>query len=403
LVSRLVVTAAIIVVIIIGGVVLFLGPLAGQTSSSATSSPSSRGSSSTTGSATSALNNYRFLIFNQKGIVELASPDGALLGYSRLYNISLTSPVQTYYWESYPVQGAPRGNFLVPLNNGTVEVVDGSKMVVQQRFSVGNATGFIGVAVSSDEQYAAIADGPSGIVEVVKLSTLQTVWKTVFNRPSGVTAYPCDVRWAPDGSTLVIPMKNNGTVDVVTATTGSMVSSASLPVSAQPFMLSINSQGNMLGVELSGNKTEVFYSYPSLKPLATTSFPAPNFSPDRGLFTQDGKYFLEASGATNVIEVVSVADFTVVNTIILPSSGAPGLADMELTPDGANAYVVMHGTPATGGIIYIIPLANIATVSAASASIALTTAPSFALPISMDYATYLANNVLSPPTTGLHC
>jgi DNA-binding beta-propeller fold protein YncE len=168
-------------------------------------------------------------------------------------------------------------------------------------------------------------------------------------------------------------------------------------------MLSVNTQGSMLAVELSGNKTDVFYSYPAMKALGTTSFPISTFSPTRGVFTQDGKYYLEASGATNVIEVISTSNFAVVNTINLPASTSPGLADMEITPDGLNAYVVEHGTPATGGIIYLIPLATISTTTAPSGSIPLTTAPAFAIPISIQFGTYLADNVLSPPVTGLHC
>lgn len=292
---------------------------------------------------------------------------------------------------------------LVPLNNGTVVVVNSTQMKVTQRLSMGVATGFIGVAISPNEQYAAIADGPSGLVEVFNLATLQGVWQHLFDQPSGVTAFPCDIRWSPDGSTIVIPMKNNGTVDVISGTTGSIVATASLPIASQPFMLSVNAQGNMLAVELSGNKTDVFYSYPNLQPLGRTSFPISTFSPTRGVFTLDGKYYLEASSSTNVIEVVSTSNFAVVNTINLPASSAPGLADMEITPDGLNAYVVEHGTPATGGIVYLVSLATVMTASGPSGSIPLTTAPAFAIPISIQFGTYLADNVLLPPVTGLHC
>jgi DNA-binding beta-propeller fold protein YncE len=159
----------------------------------------------------------------------------------------------------------------------------------------------------------------------------------------------------------------------------------------------------MLAVELSGNKTDVFYSYPTLKPLGATSFSSSTFSPTRGVFTPDGKYYLEASGSTNVVEVISTVTFAVVNTINLAASASPGLADMEITPDGANAYVVMHGNPTTGGIIYLIPVATAASATGPSSSIPLTTAPAFTLPISAQFGTYLANNVLSPPITGLHC
>jgi hypothetical protein len=413
--TRNVALAAIVVMLVLGGGIFFLTTQTGQsttggTSSSTTSSssiiqasgpPSSTSSSSSSSPTTPG--SYDFLIFTQKGIAELASPDGTLLGYSRVYNISNSVPTQTFYWESYPVQGAPQANLLVPLNNGTVEVVDGNTMKKHGVMSVGTATGFIGVAVSSDRQYAAIADGPSGVVQVTKLSSLQTVWRTVFNGTTGATAFPCDIRWSPDGSTLVIPMRNNGTVDVVSSATGKIVASTALPLASQPFMLSLNTQGNVLGVELSGNKTVVFYSYPTLKPLGTTSFSISTFSPTRGVFTPDGKFYLEASGSTNVVEVISTTSFTLVNTINLPASGAPGLADMEVTPDGASAYVVMHGTPATGGIIYLLPLSFISTVAGPSGSIALTTAPAFAIPVSTQFGTYLADHVLSPPVTGLHC
>ena len=129
-------------------------------------------------------------------------------------------------------------------------------------------------------------------------------------------------------------MKNNGTVDVVSATNGTMVASASLPISAQPFMLSINQGGNLLAVELSGNKTDVFYSYPTMAEVGKTGFASSSFSPTRGVFTPDGSYYLEASGSTNAVSVISLSSFTVVNTINLPASSAPGLADMEITPTG---------------------------------------------------------------------
>jgi DNA-binding beta-propeller fold protein YncE len=413
--NRYVAIAAVVVVVILGlGIFILATPgtrsTSGTSSSSASTpsgSSSSLSSSSTPSSSSSssvATNGYYFLVFTQKGIAELTSPDnGAVLGYTRIFNISDSVPTQTFYWEGYPVQGATQSNFMVPLNNGTVEVVNSTSLKVTGRISVGNATGFIGVAVSPDQQYAAIADGPSGIVEVVKLATLQTVWKQAFTQPSGATAFPCDIRWSPDQGTVVVPMKNNGTIDVLSGTTGDIVASAVLPISSQPFMLSVNTQGSMLAVELSGNKTDDFFSYPALKSLGRTSFSIQTFSPTRGVFTPDGDYYLEASGATNVIEVISTSTFTVVNTINLPASASPGLADMEVTPDGVNAYVVMHGTPTTGGIIYLIPLATAATALGPSGSIPLTTAPAFTIPISTQFGTYLADNVLSPPVTGLHC
>lgn len=372
------------------------------TSSSSSSTSSNSKTSSSSSSTTTAPNGYYFLVFTQKGVAELTSTDGTILGYSRLFNISDSVPTQAYYWEGYPVQGAGSSNILVPLNNGTIEVVNSTQMKVTSRFSIGSATGFIGVAISPDEKYAALVDGPSGVVEVVNLATVQTVWKQVFNGTTGASAYPCDITWSPDGSTIVIPMRTNGTVDVVSATTGNVVASTALPIASQPFMLSVNTQGSMLGVEL-GNKTVAFYSYPALNLLGKASFPISTFSPVRGVFTQDGKYYLEASSSTNVIEVISTSTFAVANTISLPSSASPGLGNMEITPDGLNAYVVEHGTPTTGGIIYLIPLANVATTTGPSGSIPLTTAPAFAIPISIQFGTYLADNVLLPPVTGLHC
>ncbi len=261
--------------------------------------------------------------------------------------------------------------------------------------------------MNPNQTLAAIADGPSGIVEVINLKTLQILWKTTYNTPAGSTAWPCDVRWSPDGNTFAIPMKLNGTVIVVNALTGATAHSTVLPTATQPYMLSINSQGNQVAVELAGNKTDVFYSYPTLQLLGKVGFNS-SFSPQRGVYTPDGKYYLEASGSSNVVDVVSTSNFQVVNTLSLPPSTSPGLADIELTPDSTFAFVVMHGTPTTGGIIYLIPLANVATVSASSllnslGSIALSTAPAFAIPISISSGTYLADNVLSPPVTGLHC
>ena len=113
---------------------------------------------------------------------------------------------------------------------------------------------------------------------------------------------------------------------------------------------------------LSGNKTDVFLSLPALTPVGHIVLNATNFSPVRGVFTPNGNYYLEASGASNVVDVISMSNFQLVNTLSLPASSSPGLSDMTLTPDSNYAYVVMHGTPTTGGIIYLIPLANIATL-----------------------------------------
>jgi DNA-binding beta-propeller fold protein YncE len=134
--------------------------------------------------------------------------------------------------------------------------------------------------------------------------------------------------------------------------------------------------------------------------LGHTNFPISTFVPVEGLFTPNEQYYLEVSSATNVIEVVSTSSFAVVNTIDLPASASPGLSSINITPDGLNAYVVMHGTPATGGIIYLISLANVATATGPVGSIALSTSIGTVIPITLQYATYLENNVLLPPVAG---
>jgi WD40 repeat protein len=341
-------------------------------------------------------------------MVQLASTSGTLLGYERLYNISDSIPAQNYYWDEYPIQGLAASTFLLPLNNGTVKILDITTMKIINTVSVGTASGFIGVAVNSNQTLGAIADGPSGVVEVLNLNNAQVVWRHVYNTTTGATAYPCDVRWTPNGNSLVIPMRNNNTVVTLNPANGAITADAIFPTGTAPFMLNVNSQGTLVGTELSGNKTDVFLSLPALKPVGNVALNATNFSPVRGVFTPDGQYYLVASGSSNVIDVISLSSFHLVNTLSLPPSSSPGLSDLQLTPDSNYAYVVMHGTPTTGGVIYLIPLANIATISSSSllsslGSIALTTAPAIALPISIKTGTYLADNVLSPPVTGLHC
>ena len=108
------------------------------------------------------------------------------------------------------------------------------------------------------------------------------------------------------------------------------------------------------------------------------------------MFTPDGKFYLEASGSTNVVEVISTSTFTVVNTINLPASGSPGLADMELD-SGWCQRVRRHARDSDHRRrSYLISLATASTTSGPSGSIALTTAPAFAIPISAQYGTYLA-------------
>lgn len=391
--SVLAIVVAAIVIVAAVGVVLYTS---GITSTSPLSSVSTQ-----TGSSSSAP--YYFLVFTQKGVVQLASQSGSVLAYTRLYNISTSIPAQDYYWNEYPVQGVVASNLLIPINNGTIKILNVTSMKIVKTISVGKAIGFIGVAVNQNQTLAAIADGPSGIVEVMNLKTLQVLWTVTFNTPSGSTAWPCDVRWSPNGNNFAVPMKNNDTVDIVNAQTGAIMASSILPAKTQPFMLNINSQGSQMAVELAGNKTDVFYSYPALKPLGTVAFNS-SFLPDRGVYTADGKYYLEASGSSNVVSIISTSTFKQVNAINLPPSSVPGLADIELTPDSNYAFVIQHGSPATGGIIYIIPTSNLESSNAApSASIALTTAPAFAVPVPAKLGTYLADQVLSPPVTGLHC
>jgi WD40 repeat protein len=338
----------------------------------------------------------------QKGVVELISPtSGATLGYLRMFNISDSVSVQTSNWETYPVQGATAQNIVFPLTNGTFIATDTSQLNVDSRLSLGTTVGYTGVAVSPGEKTAVLVDGPSGIAELLNLTSLQTVWKVTFNTPAGTTAYPSDARWSPDGSTIVVPLLDNNSIDILSAQTGQIEQTTSL-TSGSPVTVAINGQGTTLAVELS-NKTDLFYSYPGLKLLGSVSFASSSISPTRGVFTPDGEYYLEPSGTSNTVAVISLSDFQVVNTINLPQSSAPGLANIQITPDGNYVYVNQPGTPATGGIIYMFSLSNIATASAAAVSIPMTTAPSFAIPISMTLGNYLADNVLLPPVTGLHC
>ncbi len=362
-------------------------------------------SDSTTSTITTSYtgnNDYYLLAFMQKGVVELISPtSGSVLGYLRLFNISDSVSVQTSNWETYPVQGVTAQNVVFPLTNGTFIVTDTSQLNVESRLSLGTTVGYTGVTVSPNEKTAVLIDGPSGIVELLNLTTLQTVWKVTFNTPAGMNAYPSDARWSPDGSTIVVPLTDNNSIDILSAGTGQIEQETSL-TSGSPTMVAINGQGNKLGVEL-GNKTDLFYSYPALKLLGSVSFTGSSMSPTRGVFTPDGEYYLEASGTSNSVAVISLNQFKVMNTINLPQSSAPGLANMQITPDGNYVYVNQPGNPATGGIIYMFSLSNIATASGAAVSVPMTTAPSFAIPISMTLGNYLADNVLLPPVTGLHC
>jgi hypothetical protein len=344
------------------------------------------------------------LVFSQKGYAELVSPAPSLsglgsLGYAAPYSIPSSSAIQTDYWERYPQQGAGQSNFAVPLTNGTIEIVNGITLKVVDRLSVGTSSGFVGVFISPNEQEAAIVDGPTGVVTVFNLVTLQTEWTHTFLTSTGVTQYPCDIYWSANSAYLAIPMRMNGATDAINATTGVITATANVPVADDPVMITIGPSSNIVGVEL-GNKTDVFYSFPSMTYLGHTNFPISTFVPVEGLFTPNEQYYLEVSSATNVVEVVSMSNFAVVNTIDLPASASPGLSSINITPDGLNAYVVMHGTPATGGIIYLLPLANITTETGPFESIALSTSIGTVIPITIEYATFLEDYVLLPPVAG---
>jgi DNA-binding beta-propeller fold protein YncE len=329
-----------------------------------------------------------------------------MLGYTRLFNISDSVPTQVNTWEYYPSQGLTSAVVGLPLSNGSVAMVNTTSMKLIRTIGAGGQSGFIGVAPNQNETLLAVADGPAGIVEVINLNTLQVVFNQTYTIPSsgGKTAYPCDVNWTPQGS-IVVPMKNNNTLVTINGATGAIIADANLK---GPFMLSasptsVNPSGTMVAVELL-NKTDAFYSLPSLTPMGHVILNSTNFSVIKGAFTPDGKYYLEGSSSSNVIDVISLSNYQVVNTITLAASSSPGLGGVAITPDSNYVYAVQHGTPSTGGIIYLIPLANIASSNAApTSSIALTTAPAIAIPVSTSMGNYLANDVLSPPVTGLHC
>lgn len=339
--------------------------------------------------------------------MESPSSSNNFLGFQRIYNISTSSPVQTYYWIELPPGQFPKSDLLaVPLQNGTVEVLNITSMAVVQKFNVGTGTiGFIGVSYSPDQKYVVVADGPSGVVQLRYATNMSLIWQDKFLTASNATAYPCDVRFSPDSQYIAIPMKNNNTVVVINTLTGKAVSMIITGKNTNPYMLTISPSGDMVVVEFVGNKTDVFYTFPSLHFVAAVTFGAAgsHFTPQRGAFTPDGSYYLEASASTNQIAVVSTKNYTVINVINLPATSAPGLADIELTPDMQNFYVVEHGNVNTGGVVYIIPVSQITSSSPQMTELALSTAPSVALPISTSFGNFLADNVLQPPVQGLHC
>ncbi|MEM0072939.1 MAG: YncE family protein, partial [Metallosphaera sp.] len=353
-----------------------------------------------TSTSTTTNNNFYFLAFTQKGIAQVLNPfssSQSFLGFQRLVNISTSVPTQVYYWEEVPL-GVSLKYVFMPLNNGTVYVVNTTNFKVVKTFEVGKSVGFIGVSISPNGEYAAIADGPSGVVEVINVQSLQTVWSKDFVSSVGKTYYPCDVRWTPDGTELLIPMRFNNSIDIISAANGSLINVKPTSLGSQPYMLSPNDQGTMVAVEFVGNNSVGFYSLPNLQLMGMVQMPS-GLVPQRGVFTPDGKYYLEAPSNNNTVVVISTSNFQVVKEISLPEISPAGLADIEITPGGSYAYVVMHGSVSTGGMIALISLSTLSL----SYTLPLTTAPSIVIPITQSFGAYLVNNVMLPPVTGLHC
>ena len=361
-------------------------------------------STSSSQSVSSQNNNFYFLVLTQKGISQVINPFASaeqFLGFQRVTNISVNVPQQVYYWDEPSADHMLSQQFkyiLVPINNGTVLVVNTSTMQVVKTFTVGNSIGFIGVAYSPNGTYAAIADGPSGVVMLVNMNTLQVVWEDKFVSPTGKTYYPCDVRWDPNGEYLIVPMRFNNSVVLIDPSNGKVVKEMSASLGSQPYMVSPNMQGTMVAVEYAGNNSVGFYSLPDLKYLGMVQMPQ-GVTPQRGTFTPNGAYYLEAPINKDEVIVISTSNFEIVKNITLPSISPQGLADIEVVPGTDYAYVVIHGSVSSGGMIVLIDL-NTLTVAQ---EVPLTTAPAIVLPMSASYATYLVNNVMLPPVTGLHC
>ncbi|MDT7862251.1 MAG: YncE family protein [Saccharolobus sp.] len=347
--------------------------------------------------------NFYLLVFTQKGISMVLnpfSPSSSFLGFQHVVNISLNTPDQVYFWEQLPYNSMIKLGDVVfmPLNNGTVYAVNTSTMKVIKSFQVGNSIGFIGIDYSPNMQYVAIADGPSGVVEVINVQTLQVVWKDTFISPTGRTYYPCDIRWAPNGQYIIVPMRFNNSVDEINATNGQVIRVLAASPGSQPYMLSPNNQGTMLAVEYVGNNSVGFYSLPNLSLLGIVKMPG-KLIPQRGVFTSNGQYYLEAPANENEVVVISTSNFSIIENITLPSTSSPGLSEIQLAPGGNYAYVVIHGNPQSGGMIVLISLSSMGIAY----EIPLTTAPAIVLPLQTSAGTYLVDNVLLPPVTGLHC
>ncbi|BFH73041.1 YncE family protein [Sulfurisphaera javensis] len=371
-------------------------------SSSTSTTTSITPTTSFSSTSTSVNNNFYLLVFTQKGIVQAINPfsqTSSFLGFQHVVNISVNVPQQIYYWDELLNGRMFNASYIViPVNNGTVYIVNPTTMKVVGNLSVGKSIGFIGVAYSPNEEYVAIADGPSGAVEVINLQNLQVIWKDTFVSPTGKTYYPCDVRWTPNGDYLIVPLRFNDSVDLIYASNGSVAKVLVTSLGSQPYMVSPNEQGTMVAVEYAGNNSVGFYSLPSLQYLGMVQMPS-GVVPQRGAFTPNGQYYLEAPSNKDEIVVISTSNFQIVNTISLPSINPAGLASIGITPGGSYAYVIIHGSVSSGGMIVLI---NLQTLSIAY-EVPLTTAPAFVLPVSVSTATYLVDNVLLPPITGLHC
>jgi DNA-binding beta-propeller fold protein YncE len=394
---KLILLAGFVVILAVGfGSAYLLLNVPGVTSSI---HPSVSTVSTSTSSAPSSL---YFLTLTQKGIAMVINPSSAqsFLGFQRVVNISLNTPAQVYYWEEIPYGDMVSLNQYVflPLNNGTVEIFNSTNMKVVDTLTVGHSIGFIGVAYSPHMNYIAIADGPSGVVEVINVHTLQKVWSETFTMNNGKTMYPCDVRWTPDGKYLLVPMKLNDSIVILNSTNGKVVTVKVTSQGSEPYMLSLNPEGTMVAAEFVGNNSVGFYSLPSLSLMSMVRMPSTVVA-QRGTFTPNGSYYLEASADSNEVAVISTSSFSLVKVISLPSTSAPGLSDIVITPDGQYAYTVIHGNVKTGGMIVLISLSSLSV----STQVPLTTAPSIVLPMTGNAESYLVDNVLLPPVTGLHC
>jgi len=405
---KLLIIAGVVIILLIGvGAALLM--MRSSSPSSTTTTPNSTTTttpSNSTSSTTSS--NFYFIAFTQKGLAQVLNPfsqSQSFLGFTRYTNISTNLPQQVYYWEEIPAGVTPKYLF-VPVNNGTVFVLDPQSFKVVETLYVGSSKGqigFIGASFSPNGEYVALADGPSGILEVINVQTLQTVWKVTFLRANGATAYPCDVRWTPDGSELIVPMRFNETVDIINASNGQVVKSLltlspNEQVLPQPYMVSPNFQGTMVAVEYAGNNSVGFYSLPNLQLMGMVEMPG-KLVPQRGVFTPDGQYYLEAPSNNDTVVVISTSNFQVVKEIQLPQINSPGLADIEIAPGDQYAYVVIHGNVNTGGMIVLISLSSLSVAY----ELPLTTAPAFVIPVNLGMANYLLSQVMSPPVTGLHC